>query len=112
MKLEEAKKKLNYYKQLLIVMDETETPNDFEEAIETVLQALENSISKDKVKEKLNTVKDRIAYLRKEINKTLNEEVETETEIDINEQYIECLEIELERLETTKRILEELLKEK
>ena len=46
MKLEEAKKKLNYYKQLLIVMDETETPNDFEEAIETVLQALENSISK------------------------------------------------------------------
>ena len=70
--------------------------------------ALMNKIN-DKVKEKLNTVKDRIAYLRKEINKTLNEEAGTETEIDINEQYIECLEIELERLEITKRILEELL---
>lgn len=51
MKLEEAKKKLNYYKQLLIAIDETETPNDFAKAIETVLQALDNSISKEKLKE-------------------------------------------------------------
>lgn len=42
MKLEEAKKKLNYHKQVLIVADETETKNDLVEAIETVLQALDD----------------------------------------------------------------------
>lgn len=41
MKLEEAKKKLNYHKQVLIVADETGTKNDLVESIETVLQALE-----------------------------------------------------------------------
>lgn len=73
---------------------------------------LDNSISKDKVKEKLNKVKGRITYLREEINKTLNEATGTETEIDINEQYICNMEIELEKLETTQKVLEELLEDK
>ena len=84
MKLEEAKKKLNYYKQLLIVMDETETPNDFEEAIETVLQALENSISKDKVKEKIERAK--------KVLETLDNEYERDNQIIIINYLEELLE--------------------
>ncbi len=57
MKLEEAKKKLNYHKQVLIVADETGTKNDLVEAIETVLQALDNSISKEKAEKKMETLK-------------------------------------------------------
>lgn len=91
-----------------------ELTNDLDtesKSIETILQALDNSISKDKVKEKIEETDLKINNLKTEISKTLkeNEEAGTETEIDINEQYIECLEIELERLEITKRILEELL---
>lgn len=116
MKLEEAIKRLNIIKNYICVdSDEDEENregiNDIE-AIETALQALENSIIKDKVKEKLNTVKNRMDYLRKEINKILNEEAGTETELDINEQYICNMEIELEELEITKRILQELLEDK
>lgn len=47
MKLEEAKEIL---KSILSYMEDDETEK---EAIETVLQALDNSISKDKVKEKV-----------------------------------------------------------
>ena len=81
-----------------------ELTNDLDtesKSIETILQALDNSISKDKVKEKIEETDLKINNLKTEISKTLkeNEEAGTETEIDINEQYIECLEIELERLE-------------
>ncbi len=84
------------------------------EAIETVLQALENSISKDKVKEKIGEIDLKINNLKIEINKTLreNEEARNETEIYINEQYLERLEIELETLENTQKVLQELLEDK
>lgn len=83
-------------------------------AKEEVEELLENSISKNKVKEKINRIETNISYVKTEISKTLreNEEAGTETEIDINEQYIERLEIELKELEITKRILEELLEDK
>ncbi len=142
MKLEEAKRKLDYYKKILIVTDETGTPNDFAEAIETVLQALDKLeqkeksriignineikiedlepilkpyyISKDKVKEKIEETDLKINKLKTEISKTLkeNEEAGTETEIDINEQYICNMEIELEKLEIAQKVLEKLLEDK
>lgn len=118
MKLEEAKE----YLKIMIKTFDTKCPNVNRrnanclkvEAIETVLQALDNSISKDKVKEKMELIDLKINNLKTEINKTLkeNEEAGTETEIDINEQYLERLEIELERLEITKRILQELSEDK
>ncbi len=111
MKLEEAKKKLDYHKNIIASLDEK---SELFEAIKTVLQALDNSISKDKVKEKIEKIDLKINNFKIEINKTLREieEVETETEIDINEQYICNMEIEFEELEITKRILEELLEDK
>lgn len=114
MKLEEAKRKLDYYKKILLVTDETGTPNDFAEAIETVLQALDNSVSKDKVKERIEETDLKINNLKTEISKTLkeNEEAGTETEIDINEQYICNMEIELEKLEIAQKVLEKLLEDK
>ncbi len=71
-------------------------------------------ISKDKVKEKIEETDLKINNLKTEISKTLkeNEEAGTETEIDINEQYICNMEIELEKLETTQKVLEELLEDK
>lgn len=88
MKLEEAKKKLNYHKQVLIVADETGTENDLVETIETVLQELENSISKDKVKEIQGKI-----------------QLEYEKNIEKNPTYAFVLKCKLE-------ILEELLEEK
>lgn len=118
-KLEEAKKILKEIQKVSIENDKKAVQVGLKpkymawnKAIETVLEELNNSISKDKTKEKLNTVKDRMAYLRKEITKTLNEEAGTEIEIDINEQYICNMEIELERLETISKVLEELLEDK
>lgn len=118
MKLEEAKK----YSEIMIKTFDTKCPNVNVrnanclkvEVIETVLQALENSISKDKVKEKIELIDLKINNLKTEINKTLreNEEAGTETEIDINEQYICNMEIELERLENTQKVLQELLEDK
>ena len=127
MKLEEAKK---FLKKKITVnnavikearkngdLNTMELTNDLDtesKAIETVLQALDNSISKDKVKEKIGEIDLKINNLKTEINKTLkeNEEAGTETEIDINEQYICNMEIELEELETISKVLEELLEDK
>lgn len=93
-----------------------ELTNDLDtesKSIETILQALDNSISKDKVKEKIDKIEKRINYLKSEISKTLNENAEagTETEIDLNEEYIYKMEIELEELEHKKKSFKELLEE-
>ena len=142
MKLEEAKKILEYHKKVSIVSDCDNGLNRVSEAIETVLQALEELeqkeksriignintikiedlepilkpyyISKDKVKEKIEETDLKINKLKTEISKTLkeNEEAGTETEIDINEQYICNMEIELEKLEIAQKVLEKLLEDK
>ena len=142
MKLEEAKKILEYHKKVIIVSDCDNGLNRVSEAIETVLQALEELeqkeesriignintikiedlepilkpyyISKDKVKEKIEETDLKINKLKTEISKTLkeNEEAGTETEIDINEQYICNMEIELEKLEIAQKVLEKLLEDK
>lgn len=62
MKLEEAKKRLNKFKEIKILYGNTfamtlSQLEQIQEDTETVLQALDNSISKDKVKELLKDLK-------------------------------------------------------
>ena len=82
--------------------------------INILVNHAKNSIPKEKIEKKIEEIEKRINYLRTEITKTIkeNETVGTETETDINEQYIYNMEIELERLEYEENILKELLEEK
>lgn len=117
MKLEEAKE----YSRIMMKTFDIKCPNINlrninylkAESIKILLQELENSISKDKVKEKIDKIETRINYLKSEISKTLSEnaEVGTETEIDLNEEYIYKMEIELEELEHKKKSFKELLED-
>ena len=68
MKLEEAKKKLDYHKNIIASLDEK---SELFEAIKTVLQSLENSISEDKVKEKIGELKEYIVSLEKQQNELI-----------------------------------------
>ena len=74
MKLEEAKE----YSRIMMKTFDTKCPNINlrninylkAESIKILLQELENSISKDKVKEKIDKIEKRINYLKSEISKT------------------------------------------
>ena len=71
--LEEAIKKLDYYKTILIVVDETGTPNDLAQAIEIVLKALDNSISKEVIEKKLAELDKLIIETQKELGSASKE---------------------------------------
>ena len=117
MKLEEARIILNKMKRTLDIKAPNVNTRNRDlmkfEAIETVLQALDNSIPKEKIKERIKQLEKRINYLRSEITKTIqeNEKAGIESEIDINEHYIYNMEIELEELENKVKVLQELLEE-
>ena len=72
MKLEEAKE----YSRIMMKTFDTKCPNINlrninylkAESIKILLQELENSISKDKVKEKIDKIEKRINYLKSEYN--------------------------------------------
>ena len=93
MKLEEAKKKLDYHKNIIASLDEK---SGLFEAIKTVLQALDNSISKDKVKEKIE-----------ELNKNIDLSIDN-SKGGLDEDFID----KGTKLLAQKRILEELLEDK
>ncbi len=93
MKLEEAKKKLDYHKNIIASLDEK---SELFEAIKTVLQALDNSISKDKVKEKIE-----------ELNKNIDLSIDN-SKGGLDEDFID----KGTKLLAQKRILEELLEDK
>lgn len=71
--LEEAIKKLDYYKTILIVVDETGTPNDLAQAIEIVLKALDNSISKEVIEKKIEELDKLIIETQKELGSASKE---------------------------------------
>lgn len=72
-----------------------------------------NSISKDKVKEKIEELDKRIDFLNTELTKCYieREKLGTETDIDNNETYIFYMEEEKNFREKQKEILQELLGE-
>ena len=72
-----------------------------------------NSISKDKVKEKIEELDKRIDFLNTELTKCYieREKLGTETDIDNNETYIFYMEEEKNFREKQEEILQELLRE-
>ncbi len=116
MKLEEAKRKLDYYKKILLVTDETGTPNDFAEAIETVLQALDNMLEENKELKELANKKQWISpcyvaenYISKnKIREKIAELDKLIKECEEDEEHIGEIPIYI----YDKKILEELLEDK
>ena len=83
------------------------------EVLKILNEEIENRISKNEIKEKIEELDRRIDYLDKELNKAYieREKLGTETEIDMNEQYIYNMEQERSVRHTEKYAYLKLLEE-